>query len=55
PFSAFERFAEALTGPEAPRVAGRIVVYGGEETQERSRGTVLSWGDLAAYDWEAGS
>jgi predicted AAA+ superfamily ATPase len=55
PFSAFERFAEALTGPEAPRIAGRIVVYGGEETQERSRGRILSWGDLDGYDWEAGS
>jgi len=54
PFSAFERFATALTGQEAPRIARRIVVYGGEESQERSRGEILSWRDLDGQDWEAG-
>jgi uncharacterized protein len=54
PFSAFERFAETLAGREASRIAGRVVVYGGEESQERSRGQILSWRDLEGYDWEAG-
>lgn len=50
-FSAFERFAETLDRREAPRIADRVVVYGGEESQERSRGKILSWQDLDAYDW----
>jgi predicted AAA+ superfamily ATPase len=54
PFSAFERFAEAVAGQEASRIAGRVVVYGGEESQERSRGRILSWRDLDGYEWEAG-
>ncbi|HZF08559.1 MAG TPA: ATP-binding protein [Thermoanaerobaculia bacterium] len=54
PFAAFERFGAALAGEEAPRIAGRIVVYGGEESQERSHGQLLSWRDLDRYDWEAG-
>ena len=51
PFSPFERVAEALGGPEAPQIAGRIVVYGGEESQERSRGRILSWRELDSFDW----
>jgi predicted AAA+ superfamily ATPase len=51
PFTPFERFAEALEGPEAPRMAGRIVIYGGEESQERSLGRILSWRDLDSFDW----
>ncbi|MFY9825630.1 MAG: ATP-binding protein [Thermoanaerobaculia bacterium] len=50
-FTAFDRFAEALTTQPAPRIAGRIVVYGGAETQERSKGTILSWRDLDSWDW----
>jgi predicted AAA+ superfamily ATPase len=53
-FTAFERFAEALGGREAPRIASRAVVYGGEESQKRSRGELLSWRDLDAVDWTAG-
>ena len=53
-FTAFERFAEALAGREAPRIAGRVVVYGGDESQPRSRGKLLSWRELDAFDW-AGS
>ena len=51
PFSAFDRFAESLSGREAPRIVGRIVVYGGEESQERSLGRILSWRDLGHEDW----
>jgi predicted AAA+ superfamily ATPase len=54
PFSAFERFAETLTGQEAPRIASRVVVYAGSESQQRSRGDFLSWNDLDSYDWEIG-
>jgi predicted AAA+ superfamily ATPase len=50
-FSALERFADALTAKPAPIITGRIVVYGGAETQERSRGTILSWRDLDTWDW----
>ena len=50
-FSAFERFAQTLTGKEAPRIASRIVVYGGDESQDRSLGKLLSWRDLDTYDW----
>ncbi len=50
-FNAFERFAESLTTQPAPRIAGRIVVYGGGESQERSRGRLVSWRDLDSWDW----
>jgi predicted AAA+ superfamily ATPase len=49
PFSVFERFAAALAGQEALRIADRIIVYGGEESQERSRGRILSWRDLDRF------
>jgi hypothetical protein len=52
--AACERFDEALAGRQAPRIADRVVVYAGNETQERSQGTILSWRDLDTYDW-AGS
>lgn len=44
--AAFDRLAGILDGKEAPRIADRVVVYGGEETQERSRGSILSWQDV---------
>ncbi|HYX23178.1 MAG TPA: ATP-binding protein [Thermoanaerobaculia bacterium] len=50
-FSAFERFAEALAAHPVPRIAERIVVYGGAESQERRRGRILSWRDLDTWDW----
>ena len=49
-FSVFERLASAFSGPTAPRIARRVVVYGGEETQERTPGTLLSWRDLDRFD-----
>ena len=33
------------------RVTGRVVVYGGDESQERSQGQLLAWGDLDTWDW----
>ncbi len=53
-FRAFDRFEERLEakGAGVPwRVGSRVVVYGGDETQERSRGKLLSWKELDAYDW----
>lgn len=44
--AAFERLAEILEAKQGPRIADRVVVYGGEETQERSRGRILSWRDV---------
>lgn len=49
--SALERFAEILGEREAPRIAGRFVVYGGEESQERSQGKILSWRELDTQEW----
>ncbi len=53
-FSAFDRFAERVKagGTDAPwRVGSRVVVYGGDETQERQKGKLLSWRELDAHDW----
>jgi len=53
-FKAFERFAAALGGSEAARIAGRVVVYGGDESQARSQGEILSWREIDAFDWTGG-
>lgn len=47
-FSAFPTFTERIAkrGDGRWRVAGRLVVYGGEETQSRSGGELVSWRDL---------
>src|SRR6202040_1990183 len=50
--ASFERFADVLAGKEGLRIADRVVVYAGNETQRRSQGTILSWRDLDTYDWE---
>jgi hypothetical protein len=50
PFATFDRFAAELAGKEAPKIAEQILVYGGEETQERSRGRVLAWRDLDRFE-----
>ena len=49
-FAAFPAFAEriAARGDERWRVARRMVVYGGEESQSRSQGELVSWTDLPA-------
>ncbi len=53
-FSAFSRLAERMEakGDAAPwRLGERVVVYGGDETQDRSRGRLLAWTDLDQHDW----
>jgi len=52
--AAFERFAAALAGSKAPRIAGRVVVYGGDESQRRGQGEILSWREMDAFDWVGG-
>ena len=49
-FAAFPAFAERISarGDERWRVAQRMVVYGGEESQSRSQGELVSWKDLPA-------
>jgi len=49
--ASFERFEDVLAGKQVPRIADRVVVYAGSETQRRSQGTILSWRDLDTYDW----
>jgi hypothetical protein len=46
----FDRLAAAFAGTSAPRIARRLVVYGGDDTQERSAGTLLGWKDLDTFD-----
>lgn len=50
-FAALDRLAKTLEGRDAPRIADRIVIYGGDETQVRSAGTLLSWRELDDRDW----
>ena len=51
-FNAFDRLAASLEGQEAtPRIANRLVVYAGDESQKRSRGELLAWRDLDAFEW----
>jgi uncharacterized protein len=50
-FSTIDRFAEVL-GSQGPRILDRVVVYGGDETQDRSVGRLLSWQNLDTHDWE---
>jgi predicted AAA+ superfamily ATPase len=50
-FAAFEGFAQAIAEKEGRKIAGRFVVYGGEESQQRSAGRLLPWSDLDAVDW----
>ena len=51
-FNAFDRLAASFEGQEgAPRIANRIVVYAGDESQKRSRGELLAWRELDAFEW----
>jgi hypothetical protein len=54
-FSAFERLTEALAEAGAQRIADRIVVYGGAESEQRTKGRLVSWRNLDAIDWTAPS
>ena len=54
-FNAIERLAAAFSGQESsPGIAGRVVVYAGDESQQRGRGELLAWRDLDAFEWTAG-
>ena len=50
-FEGFETLAARLAGQERPfyRLAERVVVYGGEEWQERSLGSLVPWSGLAEF------
>lgn len=50
-FNGFERFVAAFEGKESPAIASRVVVYAGDESQTRSRGELLSWRNVDAFDW----
>jgi len=53
-FSGFGRFADRtkLNGDTLPWHLGeQVVVYGGDETQERSKGRLLSWRELDQSPW----
>lgn len=45
-FKNFERFPDRLKGTGAKRLKQKYVVYGGDNTQKRSKGQVLSWRDV---------
>ncbi len=47
-FSAHERF-RAVSG--RGRRQQHVVIYGGEASQKRSRGDLISWQDVAAFEW----
>lgn len=53
-FSPFERFVARLSASFPATVDRRVVVYGGEESQDRQGGRLLAWSDMASFDWEAG-
>lgn len=51
-FSALESFHKVLsTSKEPAEPTRKVVVYGGMESQDRSRGTLLSWSDLPSRDF----
>ncbi len=54
-FSTLNQFAARLAASDSStwRAGRRIVVYGGDETQERRQGTLLSWRDLDQIDGKA--
>jgi predicted AAA+ superfamily ATPase len=42
---------ERFTREEAARPWQKVVVYGGQERQARSRGLVLPWSEIDGFDW----
>ncbi len=52
-FAALDRFEEALGEAGGRRIAERFVVYGGGESQERSRGRLVAWREIDGVDWTA--
>lgn len=54
-FRVLQRFTDASARLREPdrRPVEKIVVYGGNETQHRSAGLLLSWKDIDRHDWLA--
>jgi hypothetical protein len=50
-FSALDRFAETIGKAGEKRIVDRFVVYGGSESQERSRGRILAWREIDGVGW----
>jgi len=44
-------FAATFSGKRPQRRVRQVLIYAGEERQERSGVTVLPWSSVAAYDW----
>jgi hypothetical protein len=47
-FNALERFSDRMASAEPAREVSSYIVYGGEQSQRRSRGQVLGWRDVGA-------
>lgn len=47
-FRALERFADRMAGAEPAREVTSCIVYGGDQSQRRSRGRVFGWRDVGA-------
>jgi hypothetical protein len=53
-FAALERLETATSSSRKPSVpASKLIAYGGDHSQTRSQGQLLSWSDLDAFDWLA--
>ncbi len=54
-FSGLVQFAGRLDAGESPRfrIADRVVVYAGDDSQERSKGRLVAWADLVEEPWSA--
>jgi len=52
-FDSFDSLAARFAEQERPllRLTEKIVAYGGEESQERRGGLLLSWSEIAAHPW----
>jgi predicted AAA+ superfamily ATPase len=51
-FSALAAFVSRAAGAQAEASAvTRLVVYGGEQSQERSQGRLLSWSAIDTFPW----
>jgi hypothetical protein len=53
-FAAVERFAGEITTGRKTGIPAmkKVVLYGGEHSQQRSQGRFLSWTDVASFPWE---
>lgn len=53
-FASLDGLARRLENGVAPRLGERIVVYGGDESQLRRAGRLLSWSAICEHDWTQG-